>query len=99
MHNFGTQTHKNNNTCFGAFTFHGHSTANTGTCINCLYEQGDLFYSVSPHRNRHELQPTQEKLRKGFGENAGEWIRRVEISKEETLGTVEVTSIACMAIY
>ena len=31
-------------------------------------------------------QLTQEKLRRGFGKNAGEWTGRVEISKEEIPG-------------
>ena len=48
---------------------------NMGTCI----QQGDLFYSAHLHRN--------EKNRRGFGRNAGEWTRRVEISKEEIPGS------------
>ena len=51
----------------------------TGTCI----QQGDLFYSAGLHRNLCKLQPTQEKIGRGFGKNAGEWTGRVEISKEE----------------
>ena len=43
---------------------------NTGTCI----QQGDLFYSAGQHR---------KKIGRGFGENAGEWTGRVEISREE----------------
>ena len=34
-----------------------------GTCI----QQGDLFYSVGLHKNRCWPQPTQEKIRRGFG--------------------------------
>ena len=47
---------------------------NTGTCI----QQGDLFYSAGQHR---------KKIGKGFGKNACEWTRRVEISKEELPGS------------
>ena len=47
---------------------------NTGTCI----QQCDLFYSAGLHRN--------EKIRTGFGKNAGERIRR-EINREEIPGS------------
>ena len=47
---------------------------NTGTCI----QQGDLFYSAGQNR---------KKIGRGFGKNAGEWTGRVEISKEELLGS------------
>ena len=43
---------------------------NMGTCI----QQCDIFYSAGLHRN--------EKIGRGFGENAGEWTGRVEIKKE-----------------
>ena len=39
------------------------------------------------HRNQCQPQLTQEKLVRGFGKNAGEWIGRVEISKEEIPGS------------
>ena len=54
-----------------------------GTCI----QQGDLFHSVGLCRNQHRAQLTQEKLRRGFGKNAGEWTRRVEICEEEIPGS------------
>ena len=41
---------------------------------------GDLFYSAGLHRN--------EKIGTGFGKNAGEWIGRVERSKEEIPGSM-----------
>ena len=47
---------------------------NTGTCI----QQGDLFYSAGQHRKKNG---------RGFGENAGEWTGREEISKEELPGS------------
>ena len=50
-----------------------------GTCIR----QGDLFYSVGLHRNHELAKANTGKIGKGFGKNAGEWIRRVEISEEE----------------
>ena len=56
---------------------------NTGTFI----QQGDLLYSTCLHRNQCQPQLTQEKLRRGFGKNAGEWTGRVEISKEEIPGS------------
>ena len=46
---------------------------NTGTCI----QQGNLFFYASQHR----------KNRERFWKNAGEWTRRVEISKEEIAGS------------
>ena len=46
-------------------------------------------------RIRHALEPTQEKLGRGFGENAGGWTGPVEISEEEILAV----GVACMAIY
>ena len=55
----------------------------TGTCI----QQGDLFYSEGLHRNRCQPQPTQEKIGRGFGKNAGEWTESVEIRKEEIPGS------------
>ena len=48
---------------------------NTGTCI----QQCDLFYSEGLHKN--------EKIWRGFGKNAGEWTRKVEINKEEIPGS------------
>ena len=47
---------------------------NTGTSI----QQGGLFLFC---------RPTQEKIGRGFGKNAGEWTGRVEISKEELPGS------------
>ena len=34
---------------------------NTGTCINCNVEQGDLFYSTGPHTNRRGPGERSEK--------------------------------------
>ena len=48
---------------------------NTGTCI----QQGDLFYSAGLHRN--------ENIGRGYGQNAGEFTGRIEISKEEIPGS------------
>ena len=54
-----------------------------GTCI----QQGDLFYSAGLPRN-HVLATTNTgKIERGFGKNAGEWTRRLEISKEEIPGS------------
>ena len=63
---------------------------NTGTEI----QQGDLSYSAGLHRNQCSPQPTQEKIGRGFGKNAGEWTGRVEIRKK-FLAVNEV----CMALW
>ena len=47
------------------------------------------------HGEPASSRPTQEKIGRGFGKNAGEWTGRVEISKEELLAV----SVACMAIH
>ena len=60
---------------------------NTGTRI----KQADLFYSAGLHRNQCKPKPTQEKVGRGFGKNAGEWIGRVEVSKEEIPGSKRST--------
>ena len=46
-------------------------------------EQGDVFYSADPHRNRCSPQLTQEKLWRGFGKNEGAWTGKVEISSRK----------------
>ena len=56
---------------------------NTETCIR----QGDLFYSASLHRNRVLATANTGVIGRGFGKNAGEWTRRVEINKEEIPGS------------
>ena len=56
---------------------------NTGTCI----QQGDLFYSVGLHGNHVLATAYTGKIGRGFGKNAGEWTRRVEICKEEIPGS------------
>ena len=56
---------------------------NTGTCIR----QGDLFYSAGLHRNHVLATANTGEIGRGFGKNAGEWIGRVEISKEEIPGS------------
>ena len=56
---------------------------NMETCI----WQVDLFYSVGLHRNHVSVTANTGEIRRGFGKNAGEWTRRVEISKEEVPGS------------
>ena len=56
---------------------------NTGTCT----QQGDLFYSAGPHRNNVLATAKTGEIGRGFGKYAGEWTRRVEISKEEIPGS------------
>ena len=53
--------------------------------------QGDLFYSAGLHRNyvlaTANTGKKEKKKQERFGENAGEWTGRVEISKEEIPGS------------
>ena len=56
---------------------------NTGTCPR----QSDLFYSAGLHWNHVLATANTGKIGKGFRKNAGEWTRRVEISKEEIHGS------------
>ena len=56
---------------------------NMGTCI----QQADLFYSAGLHRNHELATANTGEIGRGFGKNAGEWTRRVEISKEEIPGS------------
>ena len=60
---------------------------NTGTRI----KQANLFHSAGLHRNQCQPKPTQEKIGRGFGKNAGEWTGRVEMSKEEIPGSKRST--------
>ena len=54
-----------------------------GTCI----WQGDLFYSVGLHRNNVLATANTGEIGRGFRKNAGEWTRRVEISKKDIPGS------------
>ena len=56
---------------------------NTGTCTR----QGDLFYSAGLRRNHVLATANTGEIGRGFGKNAGKWTGRVEISKEEILGS------------
>ena len=49
--------------------------------------QGDLFYSAGLHRNHVLATANTGEIGRGFGKNGGEWTGRVEISKEEILGS------------
>ena len=61
-------------------------------------QQSDLFNSAGLHRSRCEPQPAQEKNLERFWKNAGEWNRRVEISKEEFLGS-KPSTYGCILTY
>ena len=50
--------------------------------VTGVIQKVDLFYSAGLRSNRCQPQPTQEKIGRGFGKNAGEWTGRVEISRE-----------------
>ena len=67
---------------------------NTGTCI----QQGDLFYSAGLHRNHVLATANTGEIRRGFGKNAGEWTGRIEISKEEILGSKR-SMYGCILTY
>ena len=53
---------------------------------SCLW-QGDLFYSAGLYRNHVLATANTGEIGRGFGKNAGEWTRRVEINKEEIPGS------------
>ena len=55
----------------------------TGTCIR----PGDLFHSASLRRNHVLAIANAGEVGRGFGENAGEWTGRVEVSEEEIPGS------------
>ena len=63
------------------FIFCGHSTWEPAS------SRVTYFYSVGLHRNRCQPQLIQENFGRGFGKDAGEWTRRVKISKEEIPGS------------
>ena len=56
---------------------------NTGTRI----KQADLFYIAGLHRNHVLATANTGKIGRGVGKSAGEWTRKVEISKEEIPGS------------
>ena len=60
---------------------------NTGTCLR----HGDLFYFAGLHRNHVLATANTGEIGRGFGKNAGKWIGRVEISKEEIAGSKRST--------
>ena len=80
-----------NNTSFGAYL----NSAGTSS-INCNDEQGGLSYSAGPHRNRCQLQPTQEEKGEVLGKNAGGWTGRTEVSSRKKSPAV---GEACTAIF
>ena len=57
---------------------------NMGTCI----WQGDLFYFAGLHRNHVLATANTGEIGRGFGKNADEWTRRIEIIKEEIPGSM-----------
>ena len=64
---------------FLSYLYSAGTQLNKGTCL----WQGDLFYSTGLHRNHVLAIANTGKIWRGFGENAGEWTRRVETGKEE----------------
>ena len=89
IHNFGMQTQKNNNTCFGAYLY------SAGTQHGNLHPAGWPILFCGPTQEPVSAAANAGKTREVFFflKNAGEWTGRVKISKEEIPG------LACMAIY
>ena len=56
---------------------------NTGTCIR----QGDRFYSAGQHRNHVLATANTGEIGRGFGKKCRWMDRKVDISKEEILGS------------
>ena len=54
-----------------------------GTCLR----QSDLLYSAGLHRDHVLGTANKGKIGRGFGKNAGKWTGRVEIGREEILGS------------
>ena len=65
---------------FSLFIFHRLSTQEPAS-------SRVTYFILRLHRNQCQLQPTQEKIRRGFGTNAGEWTGMAEISQEEIPGS------------
>ena len=61
--------------------------SSAGTQHRNLPLAGDLFYSVGLHRIDVLATANTREIGRGFGKNAGEWMGRVEISKEEISGS------------
>ena len=71
------------------FIFHGHSTQEPASSrVTCLILRICTGTGVSHSQYRGK------KIGRGFGKNAGEWTRRVEIRKKSL-----AVCIACMALY
>ena len=67
-----------------------------GTCIHCSNdEQGDLFYSVGPHRNQCQPQLTQEIPGRGFGKMQVNGPGQYNLARKKSLAV----GIAYMAVY
>ena len=88
MHNFGTQTQKNNNTSFGAnLSSTGIQHGNrlqlfvTMSTVTCFILRAHTGTGVSYSQTRINSGEVLEK------KHAGEWARRVEIIKDELPGS------------
>ena len=63
------------------FIFRGHSTREPASS-RVTYFILQAYTGTGVSHNQH-----RKKIGRGFGKNAGEWTGRVEISKEEILGS------------
>ena len=80
-YNFGTQTLKNNNTCFGAYLYSADTQHGNLRQLSVTMSRLTYFHPPGPHRKSCQPQLTQEKLGRGFGKNVCEWTGKVKISK------------------
>ena len=55
--------------------------------LGTQHGQGHPFYSAGLHKSHMLATANTGKIRRGFGNNAGEWTGRVEISKKEIPGS------------
>ena len=88
IHNFGTQTEKNNNTCLGAYLYP--AGPQDGNLHQSSVTKSRVTYFILRVHKGTGVNHSQHMKTSGdvSGKtNAGEWIGRVEIAKEEISGS------------
>ena len=94
IHDFGTETQNNNNTCFGACLFL--RALKTGTCNCCLqWWTGWPVLFCGPTQEPVIATANTGKARERFWKNAGKWTGSIELARKKTLAV----SVACVALY
>ena len=68
------------------FVFRGHSTREPASG-RVTYFILRAYTGTGVSHSQHRTKKKKKKNERGFGKNAGEWTRRVEISKEEIPGS------------